>query len=441
MHAATDAQVTGCPFHHGEPSTGGLRAQAVSDAFSPFDLSDPFPFYRLAREEAPIFFSEELGYWVVTRYDDIKAVFNDWATFSSENAQSPYKPWSDEVRAILKAGGYVGGSGLSARTPPTHTRIRQAVSSVFGIRRFAALEPVIRERARAMIAAFAARKEADIVADLAHELPAYTIFKLLGIPDSDVDDVKRWAASRALLTWGDLKPQEQVAHAHNLVSYWRYCEGLVARCHRAPADDLPSDLVRLQAQGTDISDVEIAGICWSMLFAGHETTTTLIANAVRELLLHGQWQALVDDAARIPNAVEEVLRFSPSIVAWRRKALADTRVAGQPISKGAELLLVMGSGNRDARKFNAPESFDIHREDARLHTSFGYGIHFCLGAPLARLQAKVVLQELTQALPDLALVPGQKFSFVPNTSFRAPLALKVHWAQKDSQTMNDRTHA
>jgi cytochrome P450 len=415
-----------CPHHadHGTDAAAG-----VADQFKPFDLTDPFPFYALAREQAPIFFSQELGYWVVTRFDDIKAVFDDWQTFSSENAQTPYRPWAPEVRHILQAGGYVGGSGLSARTPPTHTRIRKAVSSVFGPKRFAKLEPMIRERTQQMIGAFAERGEVDLIKELAYELPAFTIFKLLGVPDSDVADVKCWATSRALLTWGDLKPEEQVPHAHNLVKYWHFCEALVANCHRAPGDDLPSDLVRLQEQGTEISDVEIAGICWSMLFAGHETTTTLIGNAVRELLLHPDgWQAIVQDPAKIPNAVEEVLRFSPSIVAWRRKALKDTEVAGQQLPQGAELLLVMGSGNRDTSRFAHPDAFDVTRTNARTHISFGYGIHFCLGAPLARLQAQVVLQELTQALPDLQLVPEQRFEFVPNTSFRAPLALQVRWA-------------
>ena len=414
---------TGCPFHNTSPAI-----QDVASQFQPFDLTDPFPFYRLAREQAPIFYSEELGYWVVTRFDDIKSVFDNWQTFSSENAQSPYRPWSTEVKQIMADGGYIGGSGLSARTPPTHTRIRKAVSSVFGLKRFAKLEPVIRERAQQMIAVFADRKQADLIKDLAYELPAYTIFKLLGVPDSDVADIKLWATSRALLTWGDLSPEDQIPHAHNLVSYWQYCEALVSKCHREPGDDLPSDLVRLQGEGTEISDEEIAGICWSTLFAGHETTTTLIGNAVRELLLHGQWQALVEDPAKIPNAIEEVLRFSPSIVAWRRKALQDTEVAGQKLAKGAELLLVMGSGNRDDSKFEQSETFDIARANARTHTSFGYGIHFCLGAPLARLQVKIVLEELTKALPRLELVPDQAFAFVPNTSFRAPLALQVQWA-------------
>jgi cytochrome P450 len=405
-----------CPFH------------AVSDEFKPFDLTDPFPFYAKVRAQAPVFFSEELGYWVVSRFNDVRAVFDDWQTFSAENAQTPLRPWSDEVRAILKAGGYIGGSGLSARTPPTHTRIRKAVSSVFGPRRFAKLEPMIRARAQQMIAAFKDRGQADLVADLAYELPAYTIFRLVGVPDQDVREVKRWAESRALLVWGDLSPAEQVPHAHNLVQYWNYCEGLVRARHECDSDDLPGDLVRLQKAGTEISDAEIAGICWSLLFAGHETTTTLIGNTLRELLLHrDQWQALITDAGLIPNAVEEVLRYSPSIVAWRRKALRDVQVGGQSIRQGEELLLLLGSANRDEERFDAPEQFDIRRSNARQHTSFGYGIHFCLGAPLARLQVQIVLQELTLTLPGLELVPQQSFRFVPNTSFRAPLALKVQW--------------
>lgn len=419
--APTLNETSQCPFHNNS------AIQAVADQFQPFDLTDPFPFYRLAREQAPIFHSKELGFWVVTRYEDIKAVFQNWEVFSAENAQTPYRPWSDEVRQILKEGGYIGGSGLSARTPPTHTRIRKAVSSVFGIKRFNKLEPLVRERARQMIAAFKDQGRCDLVKDLAYELPAYTIFKLLGVPDSEVVEVKRWAESRALLVWGDLSHEEQVPHAHNLVKYWKYCEHLVERSHRKPADDLPSDLVRLQAETGEISDQEIAGICWTMLFAGHETTTTLIGNSVRELLLHGAWHKLVSEPARISNAIEEVLRFAPSIVAWRRKALADTEVAGQALPAGSELLLVMGSGNRDQSQFQDSDAFDIERPNARTHTSFGFGIHFCLGAPLARLQVKVVLEELTQALPGLQLVPDQTFEFVPNTSFRAPLALHVQW--------------
>lgn len=422
MEVVPTPRAGGCPFHEGHPAM-----ERVASRFRPFDLTDPFPFYRLARQEAPVFYSEELGYWVVTRYEDIRKVFNDWETFSAENTATPYRAWSDEVRQILQDGGYIGGSGLSARTPPTHTRIRKAVSSVFGVKRFNALEPVIRERARSMIAGFAGRGHADIVRDLAYELPAYTIFRLMGVPDSDVAEVKRWAESRALLVWGDLTPQQQVPHAHNLVKYWKYCEAQVEKCHRSPGDDLPSDLVRLQAATGEISDPEIAGICWSLLFAGHETTTTLIGNAVRELLLHGAWPTLVSDPRKIPNAIEEVLRFSPSIVAWRRKALRDAEVAGQAIPAGAELLLVMGSGNRDDAQFADPEHFDIARGNARAHTSFGYGIHFCLGAPLARLQVKIVLEELTSALPGLELVPGQQFAFARNTSFRAPLALQVRW--------------
>ena len=186
--------------------------------------------------------------------------------------------------------------------------------------------------------------------------------------------------------------------------------------------------MRLQGEGAEISDEEIAGVVYSALFAGHETTTTVMANGVRELLLHREnWEALVADPARIPAAVEEVLRYSPSIVAWRRKALADAEIGGVRIAKGANILLVMGSANRDDAVFADAHRFDIGRKDARSHLSFGYGIHFCVGSQLAKLEFAVALEELTRRLPGLRLTPGQSFEFVRNSSFRVPTGLLVEW--------------
>jgi cytochrome P450 len=213
-----------------------------------------------------------------------------------------------------------------------------------------------------------------------------------------------------------------------MVDYWRYCRALVASRHAEASDDLPGDLVRLQRDGAEISDDEIAGVLYSVLFAGHETTTTLMANGLRELLLHREnWNALVADPARIPAAVEEVLRYSPSILAWRRKALKDAEIGGVPVARGANILLVLGSANRDPTAFAQPDRFDIGRTDARGHLSFGYGIHFCVGAQLSKLEFAVTLEELTRRLPGLRLKPDQRFDFVRNTSFRVPTALHIEW--------------
>ncbi|AFK04374.1 cytochrome P450 [Emticicia oligotrophica DSM 17448] len=406
----------GCPYHK------------VSESFKPFDLTNPFPFYKQAREEEPIFFSEELGYYVVTRFQDIKEIFGNWKVFTSENAQSPFKPIAPKAKALMEEGGLIGLSGLSGRIPPDHTRIRRIVSMAFNVGRFRKLEPKIRELAINMIEDFAAKGKTNIIKDLAYDLPAYVIFMLLGVPNEEVQQVKSWAESRLLLTWGDLSEDDQLMHAQNMVKYWNYCQGLVAKRKENPTDDLPGDLVRYQAEGYEISDREIAAMCYSALFAGHETTTSLLGNGIRELLIHRKsWESLCTNHEMIPNAVEEVLRYSPSIVSWRRRSTEEATVGGITIPAGSNILLVMGSGNRDEAQFENGEDFDIERKNANQHLSMGSGIHFCLGAPLAKLEAKVVLEELTKRLPSLRLTPEQTFAFAQNTSFRAPVALEVEW--------------
>ncbi len=413
MTTAQYAAASGCPFH-------------ASQEFKPFDLTNPFPFYQQSRKEEPVFYSEELGYYVITRYEDIKAVFSNWKTFTSENAQSPFKPIAPKAKALMEAQGMIGLSGLSGRIPPDHTRIRRIVSMAFGLSRFKKLEPRIRALAIETIEKFKNDGHAEIIRQLAYDLPAYVIFMLLGVPDEDVQQVKTWAESRLLITWGDLTEDEQLVHAQNMVNYWNYCQNIVALRHQNSFDDLPSDLVALQEEGHEITDREIAAICYSMLFAGHETTTSLIGNGIRELLTHPQsWQAICQDKSLIPNAIDEILRYSPSIVSWRRKSLEDAEIAGVKIPSGSNILLVMGAGNRDESNFEDGETFNIERQNAKEHLSFGFGIHFCIGSPLAKLESKVVLEELTDRIPNLKLKENQSFSFAPNTSFRAPVALEV----------------
>ncbi|MDO6966426.1 cytochrome P450 [Rhizobium alvei] len=400
----------------------------ASADFNPFDLSNPFPFYEWARAEAPVFYSEELGYYVVTRYADVKATFENWQVFASDNAQAPLRPMCAEGKEIMRQGGFTAYSGLSARVPPDHTRIRKLAQSCFGPRRFKSIEPKIREIVTRAIDAFAERGKANFFAEFAYDVPALVLFKLVGIPDSDVPKVKRWAVSRALLTWADLTDEEQLPHARNMVEYWNYCQDLVRDRYDNPADDLPGDLVRLKQEGADITNEEIAGVLYSVLFAGHETTTTLMANGVRELMTHRKnWDAMVADPSLIPGAVDEILRFTPSIVTWRRRATQDTEIGGVKVPANSNVLVIMASANRDDTVFDHPNDFDIQRANARNHLSFGYGIHFCLGQQLAKLEFSIMLEELTRRLPNMRLSPDQKFEFVRNISFRVPTALHVEW--------------
>jgi cytochrome P450 len=405
-----------CPFHD------------ASKDFRPFDLSDPYPFYSYLRAEEPVFYSEELRHWVVARHADVRAVFEDWRTFSSENTQKPFHPLGEAALQVMREGDFTAYSGLSGRNPPDHTRIRPLVQTCFGPRRFKAIEPDIREIVTSAIDAFIARGRADLHREFAFDTPAYVLFRLVGIPDSDVPKVKSWAISRALLTWGNLTAEEQVPHAKNMVDYWNYCRDLVKRRHVDPTDDLCGDLVKLQNEGADISDDEIAGINYSALFAGHETTTTLIANGMVTLLNHRDaWQTLVADRSRIAAAVEECLRYSPSIVTWRRTAVKDVEIAGKTIPAGSNILLLIGSANRDERNFQHADQFDINRKDGRSHVAFGYGIHACVGQQLSRLEFQVALEEFTRRMPSLRLAPGAVREFIPNLSFRVPMTVDVEW--------------
>ena len=205
---------------------------------------------------------------------------------------------------------FEGRSGLSARIPPEHTRLRTIVQGAFGPRRFKAIEPQIRDIINRAIDAFADKGEADLIRDFAYDVPALVIFCLLGVPPEEAPHVKAWSESRALLTWGNLSPEQQIPHAHNMVRYWEYCCALVARRHKEASDDLPGDLVRMQKDGAEISDQEIANICYSQIFAGQETTTSLIGNGLRELLLHPEeWNAVVADRSLMPNAIDEILQI------------------------------------------------------------------------------------------------------------------------------------
>lgn len=403
---------SGCPAH---------------ELFEPFGddyLRDPYPTFAAVRKETPAFFSEELGMWVVTRYNDCATVMADTERFSSRNAQDALLPFGPRAGAVLAEGfGFV--PTMTSLDLPEHSRIRKHNLTAFSNRRVATLEPVIREITGAMLDEMLDQERFDWVSGLAFPLPITVIFKLLGFPDADAEMLKGWTTERLEMLFGHPTEDEQVRVASDMKDFWSYCVDFVAKRQNDRSDDFTSALLDIHdADEAAISIQELTSVIFGLSIAGHETTTNLLTNTLWLLLRHReQWDEVCANPELIPNAVEEALRFDSSVNAWRRYSLVDIDLGdGVVIPAESKVLVLLGSANRDDRTFENPDVFDIHRADARRHLSFGKGIHFCLGAPLARLEAKVVFEELTSRAPNIAMV-DQELTFPPIISFRGPNAL------------------
>jgi cytochrome P450 len=409
----------------------------LGERFDPWEdgyLRDPYPFFKEARERTPIFWSPRLESWVVTRYSDIKAIFNDPSIFSASNVLSPVRPVCPAAAKVIQASSFKPVRVLTDNDPPSHTRARQLASVAFTPRRVAAMEPFIRQLVDRFIQQRFSQASGDLIRDLAWDLPVLVIFRMLGVPDEDVEDVKAMSGNRMLFLWGQPTDDEQVELATGLTHFWQYARELVAKRAAEPKDDFTSDLLAARSEGLPaFTHDEVTSTAVILLAAGHETTTGLLGNAMRQFLQHsGCWGQLREEPRAIPGAIEEVLRYDSPVVTWRRKTLQATSIAGTPVPAGANVMMLTGSGNRDPEAFDDPETFDIRRAKAKSHLAFGFGPHFCLGAPMARLEARIVFEELTRRLPEMRLLPEQDIRFVRNTTFRAPICLQAEWGPAKS---------
>jgi cytochrome P450 len=403
-----------CPIAHGY------------DPLAPEIVADPYPTFNELRDAGPVFYLPELDHYIITRYDDIVQVLLDRETWSAANASSPLNPPCPAAKAILDEG-FHRVPTLNNSDPPRHGPMRRSVLTVMSPARIRALEPVLREYAEALVQAVAEQPVVDLVDSLAFPFPGYAAFSLLGFPPDDTDMLKEWSAQRVLLTYGRLCEEDQVEVAKVVVAFWKYCEDHVARCRAERGDDMTSDLLDLaDAKPDQLNDFDIVNIVYSMALAGHETTCNSIGSGMRLLLSHrDKWEALVADPSLVPNAVEEILRFDGPVLNHRRLAKVDTAVGGVPIPAGGKVMMCFAAAGHDPTQFSDPERFDIARSNAQLHLAFGKGPHFCLGAPLARLEVQIVLELLTSVTPAIELVPDQKFEYSPNALFRGLRSLLV----------------
>jgi cytochrome P450 len=363
--------------------------------YDPYDFdidADPYPVWKRLRDEAPLYYNEKYDFYALSRYDDVERAFVDWETYSSAKGS---------VLEIIRADIEMPPGIFIFEDPPDHDLHRGLLSRVFTPRRLAAIEPKVRAFATRTLDPLIGAGGFDLIADLGVEIPMRTIGMLLGIPEEDQQAIREHIDEGLRLEEGvmpEVTASVQDVAASDYAAYidWRA---------EHPSDDLMTEL--LTAEFTDehgtvrtLSRDEILGYIGLLSGAGNETTTRLIGWAGKLLAEHpDQRKELAANPALIPNAIEECLRFEPPSPVQARAITRDVEYYGHSVAAGNVMLLLNASANRDERQFADPDTFDIHRKVQR-HLSFGYGLHFCLGAHLARLEARVALEELLQRFPE-----------------------------------------
>jgi cytochrome P450 len=365
--------------------------------YNPYDWKihdDPYPVYTELRGEAPAYYNEEIDFWALSRHADVLAAFRDPARYSNVYGVSLEKEQIREARNVMS---------FLAMDPPDHTRVRALVNRGFSPRRVTELEPKIRALANRYIDAFIDDGECEFVDAFAGRLPMDVISEMLGVAQADRDDLRNWAD--LVLHREPNNPNVPPAGMAAAANILKYFGEFVAERRTSPRNDLTDALVSAEIEGDRLADSDIIAFLFLMIIAGNETTTKLLANALYWLWKHpGQRDIVRSSPDMISNWAEETLRFDPSSQLIARTTTGDIEIHGQKIPSGSRVALLIGSANRDERVWDQPDVFDIRR-DTRNSLSFGQGTHFCLGASLARLEARVSLEELHRRIPDFEIRP------------------------------------
>jgi cytochrome P450 len=385
--------------------------RAATSGYDPHALAGARPgeryaAYRRLHDQPPVHLPD-LDAWIVTRHADVKRVLGDREHFTAAGSIGidHFDMFAPEVRAVL-ARGYDRFPGIIEMDPPTHTMYRALVDRSFKPRRVAAMEPRFREIAHGLIDAFAGEPSTDLVPSFAIPYPMAVICHLLGVPDQDLADVHRMSAGFAALEAGTIwrRPlREQVASAEQFVAFQHYAADLVESRRAHPRHDLISALVSVKLDGARRLTLEEAiSTIIHLLFAGHETNARSLASTVHMLLSDRDlWDAVVRDPSLIPNVVEEGLRMEPPVTYHTRTTVRAVTLSGAEIPPGSVVHLVFAAANHDDAVFPEPTRFDVGRANSARHLGFGWGIHHCVGAPVARLESRVAIEVLATRLPGL----------------------------------------
>ena len=359
------------------------------DFFNPERLENPYPDYARWRAERPIWWAQDVRGWIVSRYDDVRAVLKDPATFSSASMGE-----MDQQAMALP---------LLSDDPPRHTQLRAIVNKAFTSRALKAMEIEVAELVDEMLDQLDSDRPVDISAEFTIPLPVAIISRLMGIPFERKDDFKRW--SDALTGTGEASTLE--ARMPDIMEMAAYFRSLIPDRRQNPGEDLISQVVHAEVDGEGLSEMDIVGFTLLLLIAGNETTTNLLSNLLYYMADHPEtWTYLRENPDKVDSAVEEILRFDAPVHWVNRKATRDVEIAGQTVAAGETVFVMLGAANRDENHYPDAQSFRLDRERGQDHHTFGHGIHFCIGAPLGRLEARYGLAGLLRRFKSLKHVPG-----------------------------------
>ena len=404
-------------------------ADAAALGFDPMDpafLADPYPVYDALRREAPVLFDERSNHWLISRHRDVGALLRDRrfgrnyrrVATHEEMGRSEEPEWQRPFWDVVR-------NGMLDLEPPDHTRLRALVSKVFTPRRVEGLRPTVRAIMERLVDGVAGGGEFDLIAAIAEPLPVEVIAELLGVPQSDRGLLRPWSAD--MVAMFELSVSEESARvavraAEEFAQYLRE----LSRARRAePGEDLISALAQVAEAGDRLSEAEMIGTCVLLLNAGHEATVNATGNGWLALFRHqSELERLRRDPSFVPSAVEELLRFDSPSPMFERWVLEDSMIDGHRVPKGSELALLLGSANRDADAFDRPDDLDLSRRE-NPHVTFGAGIHFCLGAPLAGLELQESLATLLRRIPTMAPVDLDEPRWKPSFVLRGLQELRV----------------
>ena len=404
-----------------------IEATPDYELFCQGRLPNPYPFYHKLRAADPVHFSTDLQAWVLTRYDDVTVATGDDRLSSNRMAfyLNPIAPKSrDRLGPLCE---YMS-RWMSMKDPPDHTRLRGLVSRAFTPRSIEALTSKIQAISERLIDDFGDDGRVDLIERFAFPLPSTVICEMLGIPSDDQHQFRKWSNDIVAFSAGSGMVLEKVAEQAQAsqLALVEYCRCIISQRRRQPRDDLISRLISVEEKGAQLTELELHAMCVQLFVAGHETTTNLIGNGVMALLQDpGYFQRLREQPGLLKTAIEELLRYDSPVQRAGRTAREELEISGKRITKGQSVMLMFGSANRDPQQFANPDSLILDRKPNR-HLAFGRGPHFCIGAPLARLEAQIALETLLFRLANVELVEGEH-RWRPSMAMRGLESLQIEF--------------